>query len=302
MAIKKYTRKPVPKKQKTISEGLQKAFDTERGNPNRGNNPPPSRIGSGLDFNRGYQQSMKDDTAKPFSIGIQDLDEAVFYYFNNVIKPFVFQNGDRRSVPIIYANPERWKSYQRDGYYRDKGGSIMLPLLVIKRDTLTKDRSVYNKLDANNPNLYGSFKKQYNYKNAYGQFAVLNNRTPVKTYNLTVVPDFVTLNYSCLIQTYYMEQMNKIIAACEYASDAYWGDPERFKFRAFIDSFATSVETTVGSDRFVAGNFDIRLRGYIIPDVYQKDLTAIKKVNSKTTITVTSETVSDINNIPGLRE
>tara|TARA_Y100000996_G_C22468643_1_gene621157 strand:- start:174 stop:1082 length:909 start_codon:yes stop_codon:yes gene_type:complete len=302
MAIKKYTRKPVPKKQKTISEGLQKAFDTERGNPNRGNNPPPSRIGSGLDFNRGYQQSMKDDTAKPFSIGIQDLDEAVFYYFNNVIKPFVFQNGDRRSVPIIYANPERWKSYQRDGYYRDKGGSIMLPLLVIKRDTLTKDRSVYNKLDANNPNLYGSFKKQYNYKNAYGQFAVLNNRTPVKTYNLTVVPDFVTLNYSCLIQTYYMEQMNKIIEACEYASDAYWGDPERFKFRAFIDSFATSVETTVGSDRFVAGNFDIRLRGYIIPDVYQKDLTAIKKVNSKTTITVTSETVSDINNIPGLRE
>ena len=302
MAIKKYTRKPVPKKQKTISEGLQKAFDTERGNPNRGDNPPPSRIGSGLDFNRGYQQSMKDDTAKPFSIGIQDLDEAVFYYFNNVIKPFVFQNGDRRSVPIIYANPERWKSYQRDGYYRDKGGSIMLPLLVIKRDTLTKDRSVYNKLDANNPNLYGSFKKQYNYKNAYGQFAVLNNRTPVKTYNLTVVPDFVTLNYSCLIQTYYMEQMNKIIEACEYASDAYWGDPERFKFRAFIDSFATSVETTVGSDRFVAGNFDIRLRGYIIPDVYQKDLTAIKKVNSKTTITVTSETVSDINNIPGFRE
>tara|TARA_B100000212_G_scaffold336807_1_gene310680 strand:- start:748 stop:1656 length:909 start_codon:yes stop_codon:yes gene_type:complete len=302
MAKKKYTRKPVPKKQKTISEGLQKAFDTKRGNPNRGDNPPPSRIGSGLDFNRGYQQSMKDDTAKPFSIGIQDLDEAVFYYFHNVIKPFVFQNGDRRSVPIIYANPERWKSYQRDGYYRDKGGSIMLPLLVIKRDTLTKDRSVYNKLDANNPNLYGSFKKQYNYKNAYGQFAVLNNRTPVKTYNLTVVPDFVTLNYSCLIQTYYMEQMNKIIEACEYASDAYWGDPERFKFRAFIDSFATSVETTVGSDRFVTGNFDIRLRGYIIPDVYQKDLTAIKKVNSKTTITVTSETVSDINNIPGFRE
>ena len=171
-----------------------------------------------------------------------------------------------------------------------------------RKKRLTKDRSVYNKLDANNPNLYGSFKKQYNYKNAYGQFAVLNNRTPVKTYNLTVVPDFVTLNYSCLIQTYYMEQMNKIIEACEYASDAYWGDPERFKFRAFIDSFATSVETTVGSDRFVTGNFDIRLRGYIIPDVYQKDLTAIKKVNSKTTITVTSETVSDINNIPGFRE
>ena len=31
-----------------------------------------------------------------------------------------------------------------------------------------------------------------------------------------------------------MEQLNKIIEACEYASDAYWGNPERFQFRAFI--------------------------------------------------------------------
>ena len=30
-----------------------------------------------------------------------------------------------------------------------------------------------------------------------------------------------------------MSQLNKIIEACEYASDAYWGDPSKFKFRAF---------------------------------------------------------------------
>ena len=47
------------------------------------------------------------------------------------------------------------------------------------------------------------------------------------------------MEYECLIQTYYMSQLNKIIEACEYASDAYWGDPSKFKFRAFIDSFTT---------------------------------------------------------------
>ena len=41
-----------------------------------------------------------------------------------------------------------------------------------------------------------------------------------------------------------MEQLNKIIESCEYASDAYWGNPERFKFRAFIDSFTTATELT----------------------------------------------------------
>ena len=288
-------RKPIPKTQKQISKGLQDAFDTTRGNPNQTVNPNESQ--TGIDFNRGHKLSMKNDSSKLLTIGIQDLDEAVFYYFDNVIKPYVYQNGNRRNVPFIYAAPERWKSYQRDGYYRDKGGAIMLPIIVVKRNNIEKDRSVYNKLDANMPNLYGSFQKSYNPKNAYGNFNALNNRIPVKSYNLSVVPDFVTLNYSCVIQTYYMEQLNKIIESVEYASDSYWGDPERFKFRSFIDSFQTTTELTAGKDRLVKGTFDIRLRGYIIPEVMQKDITALKKVNSKAKITVTSETVANINDI-----
>lgn len=289
-------RKPIPKTQKQISKGLQDAFDTTRGNPNQTVNPNESQ--TGIDFNRGHKLSMKNDSSKLLTIGIQDLDEAVFYYFDNVIKPYVYQNGNRRNVPFIYAAPERWKSYQRDGYYRDKGGAIMLPIIVVKRNNIEKDRTVYNKLDANMPNLYGSFQKSYNPKNAYGNFNALNNRIPVKSYNLAVVPDFVTLNYSCVIQTYYMEQLNKIIESVEYASDSYWGDPERFKFRSFIDSFQTTTELTAGKDRLVRGTFDIRLRGYIIPEVMQKDVTALKKINSKAKVTVTAETTSNINDVP----
>ena len=289
-------RKPIPKTQKQISKGLQDAFDTTRGNPNQTVNPNESQ--TGIDFNRGHKLSMKNDSSKLLTIGIQDLDEAVFYYFDNVIKPYVYQNGNRRNVPFIYAAPERWKSYQRDGYYRDKGGAIMLPIIVVKRNNIEKDRTVYNKLDANIPNLYGSFQKSYNPKNAYGNFNALNNRIPVKSYNLAVVPDFVTLNYSCVIQTYYMEQLNKIIESVEYASDSYWGDPERFKFRSFIDSFQTTTELTAGKDRLVRGTFDIRLRGYIIPEVMQKDVTALKKINSKAKVTVTAETTSNINDVP----
>jgi len=107
-------RKPIPKTQKQISKGLQDAFDTTRGNPNQADNPNESQ--TGIDFNRGHKLSMKNDSSKLLTIGIQDLDEAVFYYFDNVIKPYVYQNGNRRNVPFIYAAPERWKSYQRDGY------------------------------------------------------------------------------------------------------------------------------------------------------------------------------------------
>ena len=284
-------RKPIPKTQKQISIDQQQPSDARYGNPNM---PIPTQFNeTGIDFNRSTKLSWKDDTNKPFSIGIKDIDEAVFYYFQNVIKPFVYQNGERRNVPIIYAAPERWKSFQRDGYYRDKKGAIMLPIMVVKRDTITKDRSVYNKLDANDPNLYASFQRAFNPKNFYSNFAVINNKIPSKQMYVVAVPDFLTIEYSVLIQTYYMEQLNKIIEACEYASDAYWGDPERFKFRAFIDSFTTQTSTTAGKDRLVIGNFNIRLRGYIIPDTIQKDMTAINKYNTKSKFIITMETTSN---------
>ena len=169
----------------------------------------------------------------------------------------------------------------------------MLPIIVIKRDTITKDRSAYNKLDANEPNLYGTFQRPYNPKNFYSNFAAINNKIPAKQYYAVAVPDFVTLEYSCLIQTYYMEQLNKIIEACEYASDAYWGNPERFKFRAFIDSFTTATELTAGKDRLVKGTFNINLRGYIIPDTIQKEMHSISKYNSKSKFIIQMETTSN---------
>lgn len=287
--------KPYPKKQVDISKGLQTAFDTKRGNPNLDVNPNKSQ--TGIEFNRSTKVSYKDDTSKPFSVGIQDIDEAVFYYFDNVIKPSIIQNGQRRSVPIIYGSPERWKSFQKDGYYRDKGGSIMLPLIVIKRDSIVKDRTTYNKVDSNSP-FYAGFQKTFNSKNSYNNFNLLNNRIPTKQFNAVVVPDYLDITYNCIIQTYYMEQLNKIIEAVEYASDSYWGNPERFKFNSRIDSFTTAAEITTGKDRLVKSTFDIKLKGYIIPDVLQKDTNSIKKFNSKSKITITSEVTKNINEIP----
>mgnify|MGYP003631520202 CR=1 FL=1 len=293
-------RKPIPKSQLTLSNEKQTPFKGiegrgEVGNPNDSITPPnPNYTETGIDFNRSNQMSFRDDTTKQYSVGIKDIDEAVFYYFQNVIKPFVYQNGERREVPVIYGAPERWKSFQRDGYYRDKKGAIMLPIIVIKRDSLAKDRSVANKLDANQPNLYGKWSKQYSPKNFYSNFGTLNNRKPVERYHVVAQPDYVTLEYSCIIQTYYMEQLNKVIEACEYASDAYWGNPERFQFRAFIDQFTTATELTQGKDRLVTGTFNIRLRGYILPDTIQKELNSTKVYNSKAKITISSEVVSDI--------
>ena len=252
---------------------------------------------TGVEYNRSNKISKKGDKTKDYSIGIQDLDEAIFYYMNEIIQPSVIQNGQRVNVPIIYANPERWKSTQKDGFYRDKSGRIMNPIIAIKRDNIAKDRAAYNKLDANQPNIYKFLNTNYTGTNPYSRFDVLNNRKPDKRFEVVVVPDFVTLTYSCVIQTYYMEQLNKIVESMEYASDSYWGNPERYKFRAFIDSFATTTELTDNQERLVRSSFEVRLRGYIIPSTIQKSISSMGRINEKSKVTVTSETVVDISTL-----
>ena len=293
-------RKPVPKSQKEISKNLQTPTDPRMGNPNDSTPGPqfPPINQANIDFNRSTKMSFKGDTTKPFSIGIQDIDESIMYYFTEVIQPFVIQNGERIEVPIIYGSPERWKSVQKDGYYRDKKGAIMNPIIMFKRDGLTRNRTLTRKLDANEPNLYTFWQKAYNNKNFYSNFNALNNRVQTKQYIVNVVPDYVTLTYSCIVQTYYMEQLNKIVESINYASDAYWGNPERFKFRAAIDSFTTTTELTQGKDRLVRSAFTINLYGYIVPETIQKDLTAIKKINEKSKIIFQMETTSQ----PGIFE
>ena len=242
--------------------------------------------------NRGTDYSMKGDTVKDISIGLEDIDGAVMYYFNNVIKPTVIQDNNRMAVRTIYGNPERWKSIQADGFYRDGNGHVTLPLIVFKRDSVGKDRSLGNKLDGNKVHNYQVVGSKYNKRNAYDKFDLINNRIPSEQYYITSVPDYVTVNYSCIIFTNFVEQNNKIVEAIEFASDSYWGDPKRFQFRAKIDSFSTTVVVENGADRIAKTTFDIAINGYIIPDTLNKELaTARSKFYTKSQVVFDMEVI-----------
>jgi hypothetical protein len=242
--------------------------------------------------NRGTDYSLKDDTVKDISIGLQDIDNAVLFYFNNVIKPTVIQNEQRLAVPIIYGSPERWKSIQNDGFYRDKNGKLMVPLIMLKRVSIEKNRTLGNKLDGNVVHNYQVVGTKFNQRNIYDNFAVLTNRIPSKQYYISSVPDYINVNYECIIFTDYIEQNNKIVEAVQFASDSYWGDVNRFKFRANIDSFNTPIILEQGADRAARSSFNIKLFGYMLPDTINKDLAVARsKFYTKAQVVFELETV-----------
>ena len=233
---------------------------------------------------RETQRSVRNDDHGDFTVGIKDIDESIIFYFNNVIKPSVIQKGVRKNVPVIYGNQERWKAVQKDGYYRDRNGKIQAPLIMFRRETLEKNRNLGNKLGADNPQNFYVFERKYNNKNHYDRLSVLTNRTNTKEYQGVVIPDYVTLTYSCVIFTDFIEQNNKLIEAINYASDSYWGDPDKFKFRAMIDNYTTTTDVSEGQDRVTRTSFTLTMNGYIIPDTINSQLQGNRKFYSKSTL------------------
>ena len=281
-------RRPIPsrgydKLRENLSSGFADNFPVESF-PN-----PDNRA----NINKANITSRKDDKVKDIAIGLKDHDEAIMYYFKNVINPSVISNNDRINVPIIYGAPERWKSVEKDGYFRDKQGKLQVPLIMFKRNSVEKRRDLGNKLDANNPQLYYTFQERYTKRNQYDNFSVLQNRTPQTQYHAVVIPDFIILEYTCTIWCDLVSQMNKLIESINYSSDSYWGDKDRFNFNAKIDTFGNTTELNVGDNRIVKTDFGLRLQGYLVPDSINKELNMKPpKFYSKSTVVFNDELIT----------
>jgi hypothetical protein len=233
----------------------------------------------------------------PISFGLQDIDEAVFFYFNNVIKPTIVQNGDQLEVPVSYASAERWVSVQRDGYFRDKNGKAMHPYIIVRRTGFEKNRTLANKLDGNGVNNFAVAQGRYNSKNQYTNFDILNNYLPSEKFYLTPVPDYINVTYECAIITNFIQENNKIVEAIEFASDSYWGNKNRYQFRTYIDRFDSTNEYGVSDQRIAKTNLSITLYGYIIPETINRDLATNgqRQFFSKSVVSITAETVVNAN-------
>ena len=257
-------RKPIPKNQSQITqEALPPAYLQSRGKP-----PADSLFTK----NRAFETSRKNDKIKDINVGLEDIDYAIKYYFDNVIKPTIVLDGQLHAVPTMYASPERWQSVQADGYLRDSNGKLTIPLVIYKRTNVEKNRTIGNKIDGNNVSLFQLFETRYNSKNVYDNFTVLTNRKPSRQYYMSVVPDYVTVTYDVVVFTNYVAENNKIIEAIEFASDSYWGDENRWHFRTMLDSLATTTTINTGEDRFAQTSITLRVNGYLIPDSINKKL------------------------------
>jgi len=91
------------------------------------------------------------------SIGIEDIDRAIFELFDKKLSFEVKHKGTLQKVPVIFASGERFALTRRKNPIRDRENTLILPLISIMRQNIDFSPSQSNKKTAI------AFREQENY-------------------------------------------------------------------------------------------------------------------------------------------
>jgi hypothetical protein len=180
---------------------------TNKPNPIRTEGLTPDRI-----LDRSQQIRRDNDIIRTPKRTVYDVDFAVKSYIENVIQPQITQQEQLISVPVIFANGEKWDNVRRLGFLRDEKGMLQSPLMMIKRNSVSERDNVKG-LDVNrNPaGNVRAYKQRYNERNRYEDelFPIpQNNPTLSDKIYIVDIPRYVNIEYDLMLWCDFTTQLN----------------------------------------------------------------------------------------------
>ena len=206
------------------------------------------------------------DLSKQYSITLKDIDTSVFSYIKDFIKPTVQEANEQVKVNVMYGNEERWVAARKKGVLRDKNGSLILPLIMLKRTSVEKS-DVIPGYEQDIQRKYTEIVRNTGWSkdNRYSQFSVQIGNKPVYENLVTTIPNFVNITYEFVLWTNFIEQMNPLVETFVEHNNTYWGSYHNYKFISNLDSISDASELAQDSERFIKSTFTVTTKAYLLP-------------------------------------
>lgn len=221
---------------------------------------------------------------------LETVDGAVLDYFDKKLKITVDtddKEGERKKVPVVFAIGERWHLVRDRRAIRDQNGTLILPLITIRR--LEIDRTpgqwgmaqevpyivVSNEIHEKNSNIMNLVQARRN------RFFVEPKKPILREYLTIPFPDFATIYYEITIWAQFQTQMNEILEKIFYHYDhldsfvmpvEYDGDKPKgsgYYFVGFRDGDVTpesNMEEFSDQERVIRYTYTIKSSAYLMPD------------------------------------
>lgn len=227
-------------------------------------------------------KSASDDVKQ--SITLYDIDYAIMGYLEDVVLPTLDNNGKAQKIPVIYGNSERWVGSQKQGVFRDAGGIIQKPVLMIRRTAVAKNDSMPM---LNRHVSYQTIQK-YSKNNRYDRFSLLGTKTSPKyeIFNITM-PDYVEISYECMVWTNFVQELNTVVEALTFASDEYWGDKQKFKFNTIVTDYNLVNEVSETKERINRLECNFSVQAYLLPEKFDGENTTKKSISTRKIVMTT---------------
>jgi hypothetical protein len=134
---------------------------------------------------------------------------------------------------------------------------------------------------------------KFSEKNKYDKFSVLNNKSaPTNQIFAVTLPDHVKVEYEFMVWTEYVEQMNYVLEKINFASEDYWGDPQRFKFRVSVGNYTNNIEVSSDKDRMVRTTFPMTVYAYLLADSFEDRKSTVQRLLTPRKVNIVAETVT----------
>tara|TARA_B100000287_G_C20658598_1_gene789390 strand:+ start:768 stop:1619 length:852 start_codon:yes stop_codon:yes gene_type:complete len=272
MAVKPITN-PLPLQGESINRGKQ---ISSRDNANKSSNIS----------NREQMVIPGSKSSDNYEINIKDLDTSIINHIKRVMKLKVNHNNEMIDVPVMYGNEERWANYRKRGYVRDRNGSLVLPLLMLKRTTINMNETLPNwKHDLTGDNIELIRSSKWSKDNQYTKFNIQTGVKPVEERIVTGYPQYVNATYDFVVWTQYMTQMNSVLEVFVDQHQRYWGDNTSYRFLCKIDGgLQDASEISANGERLLRHSFVVTLNGYLIPELVSNIINK-QRFNAKKTLT-----------------
>lgn len=238
----------------------------------------------------GQTNIKRDGSVKDISIALYDVDYAIKWHIENTIHPTITEENSIITVPVLFAAGEKWSAVQKHGYLRDNQGKLLTPMLMIKRNSVTKREDIQDLKVLETQEARITFERKYTAANKYDRFG-LSNKPPTKEYYSMDVPKFVQIEYELLIWTNNSIQLNEIVEQLMWFDGKAFGDSH--KFITHIDPPTFEAINSTGEDRIVRANMSMRTKAHIL-NTHGPNAPSLYKLNPVNRIVIALEVDTSI--------
>lgn len=210
-----------------------------------------SSLGSDIKWPKEVNLLAQQSTYFPRTIGFEDIDKAVYDWFNT--RDVKIEN---QMTPVFFLTHEKWGEFRKQWKYIDEDGQVNMPYITIRRESIAKGDPLRGRIPQ--PRRFTTVKVPV-YAETGTTYRHYRVPQPIK----------VDMSYEIRVLTHYISDINKIneVLIRHFASIQAYLDLDGHKMPMTIENIGDeSQDLDPAAERFLQTVFSVKVAAYIIDE------------------------------------